>query len=63
MANAHDFISTFLDKYQTLVGERGERGSQGSETKNSYCKSTHGKLKKPSFWMKLVVLLMLKVNI
>ncbi|KAL9270080.1 ABC transporter B family member 25-like protein [Drosera capensis] len=31
MANAHDFISKFLDKYQTHVGERGVRLSEGQK--------------------------------
>uniref|UniRef100_A0A7N2MPT4 Uncharacterized protein n=1 Tax=Quercus lobata TaxID=97700 RepID=A0A7N2MPT4_QUELO len=31
MANAHEFISKFLDKYQTFVGERGVRLSGGQK--------------------------------
>ena len=31
MANAHEFISKFTDKYQTHVGERGVRLSGGKK--------------------------------
>lgn len=31
MANAHEFISKFTDKYQTFVGERGVRLSGGQK--------------------------------
>jgi len=31
LANAHDFISKFSDKYQTFVGERGLRLSGGQK--------------------------------
>lgn len=31
MANAHEFISKFADKYQTFVGERGVRLSGGQK--------------------------------
>jgi ABC-type multidrug transport system fused ATPase/permease subunit len=31
MANAHDFISKFPDKYKTFVGERGLRLSGGQK--------------------------------